>query len=238
MVRVFVGYHLRWFGLLLYLCIAACNQSADVGTRSSTTDVPALEQDLDGNDFEQPAGASGPSDSQGKATTKVFEKDPDLASKQTREQDWEERRANYETSRVEKVCATLYAYDPSDTAVNLRARPAGNVVAQLPNLSEVYRSDDPYASIDPGTWNAVILKDGTQGYIWGDLLRRTVYRTYDAGDTSVNFRRSPGGEVTIKLTNDTEVDFLGETGAWTHVRLGRGSEGYVATSLLANPNCF
>lgn len=178
------------------------------------------------------------SNGQKDVTTKVFEKTSDVVTNQTNDDHWPERKAIHDANRVEKVCATLYAYDPNDTGVNLRDRPNGAVIKQVANLSEVYRADDAYAWIDPGTWNHIELFDGTRGYLWGDLLRHTAYRVYDPNDTSANFRSSPGGDVITPLANETEVEFLGESDGWTHVLTGRGADGYVATSLLATPNCF
>lgn len=52
------------------------------------------------------------------ATTKVFEKSSKVVAGQINESPRKNRQASYESDRVEKVCATLYAYDRNDTFVS------------------------------------------------------------------------------------------------------------------------
>ena len=231
-------------GYLLCLSLMACASTSNGAI--STEDLPesqdsAIETttDLPGNTPVPIGGESvGVPNTQPGTTTKTSAKISDIGTQSGNDDPGAHQQARDAANRVENVCSTLYAYDPEDTGVNVRDQPNGDVITQVPNLSSVYRADDPYAWIEPDTWNHIKLPDGTQGYLWGALLRHTAYRVYDPNDTAANLRAVPGGDVIVALPNDTEVEFLGEEGDWTHVRLGRGTDGYIATLLLGTPNCF
>lgn len=131
------------------------------------------------------------------------------------------------------ACLQIVAYDPEDSSVNLRDRPDGTVTARLSNLT-ILETGEP-AGADPG-WNRVYAVDrAIWGYVWGDLIYRTYYQVQD---TSANLRRSPNGAAIASIRNGTEVRFLGISGTWTKVALDSGQAGYIATSLLTDPDCF
>lgn len=149
----------------------------------------------------------------------------------------------YQTNNPAEKCFAVLAYDPGDTAVNLRDQPDGDIVASLPNFTLL--STEPGmapALIDSG-WNYVHVAAQNQpgfisGYVWEDRIRRTYYRVKDPQDTYANLRESPDGSVVSILPNGTEVRFIGEEDTWTRVQLTNGQTGYVATSLLTDPSCF
>ncbi len=134
------------------------------------------------------------------------------------------------------ACFNMVAYDPADTSVNLRDRPDGRIIDQLPNLSLLQR-EGPAGAV-PG-WNYVFVLDtSTWGYVWGDLIYLARYQVQDPQDTFANMRRSPNGEVITAVPNGTEVHFIGTDGSWTKVLLDNGQEGYISTDRLDRPNCF
>ncbi|MEL6937972.1 MAG: SH3 domain-containing protein [Cyanobacteria bacterium J06598_1] len=137
---------------------------------------------------------------------------------------------------VDLTCQLLYAYDPEDTSVNVRDRPDGDIITDIPNFTTV--SSEGPAGIEPG-WNKLYVNDlDSWGYIWGDLLHRTHYQVQDAEDTSANLRQSPDGPVLTSVTNGTVVAFVGTTGDWTRVQTETGQQGYILNSLLTQPSCF
>ncbi|MEL7313586.1 MAG: SH3 domain-containing protein [Cyanobacteria bacterium J06559_3] len=154
-----------------------------------------------------------------------------------------QQTGEYQASNPTEKCFAVLAYDPGDTAVNLRDQPDGDIVASLPNFTLL--STEPGmapALIDAG-WNYVHVAAQNQpgfisGYVWEDRIRRTYYQVKDPQDTYANLRESPDGSVVSILPNGTEVRFVGEKDTWTHVQLANGQMGYVATSLLTDPSCF
>ncbi|MEL7512299.1 MAG: serine/threonine protein kinase [Cyanobacteria bacterium J06554_3] len=139
----------------------------------------------------------------------------------------------------ENKCFDLFAYDAEDTTVNVRESPNGEVIDSVPNLTRIQAKDLAFIESE---WNEVLVSTNTKnivsGYIWGDMLYRTVYQVQDTEDPTVNLRTAPNGNVLTAVTNGTEVGFLGVEGEWTQVQLGNGQVGYIATTRLVTPSCF
>ncbi|MEO1633909.1 MAG: SH3 domain-containing protein, partial [Cyanobacteria bacterium J06631_9] len=139
----------------------------------------------------------------------------------------------------ENKCFDLFAYDAEDTTVNVRESPNGEVIDSVPNLTRIQAKDLAFIESE---WNEVLVSTNTKnivsGYIWGDMLYRTVYQVQDTEDPTVNLRTAPNGNVLTAVTNGTEVGFLGVEGEWTQVQLGNGQVGYIATTRLVPPSCF
>ncbi|MEL6402227.1 MAG: SH3 domain-containing protein [Cyanobacteria bacterium J06626_4] len=154
----------------------------------------------------------------------------------------EAQAAGGELTNDAEKCFVMLAYDPEDTSVNLRDRPDGNIVTSLPNFTPLGVHTGP-AFVEPG-WNFihVLAPDRSayqqSGYVWHELIRRTHYQVEDPQDSAANFRQSPDGPVIDTLANGTEVQFMGEAGTWTQVKLADNRIGYVATALLTDPSCF
>lgn len=146
------------------------------------------------------------------------------------------------SENFDEKCMIMLAYDPNDTFVNLRSQPGGNIITSLPNYTVLRERSGPVV-IGNG-WNFVDVLESDRsayiqsGYVWHELIRRTYYQVADPQDTYANLRQLPDGPVLDTLPNGTEVRFIGEQGTWTQVELANGQIGYVATALLAEPNCF
>ncbi|MEL6764298.1 MAG: SH3 domain-containing protein, partial [Cyanobacteria bacterium J06607_6] len=139
----------------------------------------------------------------------------------------------------ENKCFDLFAYDAEDTTVNVRELPNGDVIDSVPNLTRVQTKDPAF--VEP-EWNEVLVNvNGTgivSGYIWGDMLYRTVYQVQDPTDPTANLRTAPNGNFLTEVANGTEVSFLGVDGEWTQIQLGNGQVGFISTARLSPPSCF
>lgn len=141
---------------------------------------------------------------------------------------------------TDKRCFELVAFDPNDTFVNLREIPNGLILRSLPNGTRLGKPNEP-ALIEPG-WTAVQvnIREGKteRGYVFSELLHRSIYEVRDPEDTIVNLREKPNGMILKSLVNGTEVAFVSEEDQWTKVRLLSGEEGYIFSTLLNPPSCF
>ncbi|MEM8721150.1 MAG: SH3 domain-containing protein [Cyanobacteria bacterium P01_G01_bin.39] len=130
------------------------------------------------------------------------------------------------------TCKIAFAYDSNDSGVNLRTQPNGTVIKKIINFTKISSEHT-----GGNRWLSVSLENGSQGYMWGQLIRPSLYRVYDHNDTYANLRRSPNGTLITAVPNNTVVKFLGASNKWTHVRLPNGIEGYIYTELLDNIHC-
>lgn len=132
-------------------------------------------------------------------------------------------------------CTNLFAYDPNDTFVNVRDRPNGEIIASLPNFSRLQLAND---SLEPSQgWNEIYSGHRTRGYVYSDLISRTVLSVLDPNDSGANLRSSPNGPIIKKLPNGTPVKFAGTDGNWTIVETEDERIGRISTALLAPPTC-
>lgn len=134
-------------------------------------------------------------------------------------------------TRFDDSCTSLYAYDPSDTYVNVRDSPNGEILTSVDNFTTLQPADGSTSIIANG-WNKIYIGHRTVGYVHGDLIRTKLYRVYDPSDTSANLRATPNGEVVTAMQNGSIVKFAGIEGDWTRVVTRGDSVGYVSTALL------